>query len=91
MEFCNNLTDKIKDNKDKISECFESIDHPSYYNQGDMDPITAFQKGLLTQEEYIGFLKGNIIKYAIRCDNKNGIEDLDKCINYINYLKELLE
>lgn len=91
MDLYDNLTDKIKDNKDKISECFESIDHPSYYNQGNMDPITAFQKGLLTEEEYIGFLKGNIIKYAIRCNYKNGEEDLEKCINYINYLKDCLE
>lgn len=91
MSLYDNITDQIKNNKDKFTEAFESIDAPSYYNQGEMDPITAFQKGLFPREEYIGFLKGNIIKYTIRCTHKGGVKDLDKCINYINYLRECLE
>ena len=39
----------------------------------------------------MGFLKGNIIKYTIRCDSKNGAEDMDKCIDYCKHLKTFLE
>ena len=37
----------------------------------------------------IPFIEGCIIKYIIRWRDKNGIEDLDKCIHYIELLKEI--
>ena len=37
----------------------------------------------------IPFIEGCIIKYIIRWRDKNGIEDLDKCIHYIELLKEM--
>lgn len=65
-------------------------DEPSYYNSNGLSPLQAFRKGLLSEEEYRGFLKGNIIKYTIRCDKKNGAEDMDKCINYCKHLRDIL-
>ena len=36
----------------------------------------------------IGYLAGNVIKYVSRYKNKNGIEDLEKAIHYLEILKE---
>lgn len=70
----------------------ESKNEPSYYCNDGLSPITAFNKGLISKEEYMGFLKGNIIKYTVRCDKKgNGSRDMDKCIDYCMFLKRLLE
>lgn len=70
----------------------ESCDEPSYYNSNGLSPLQAFKQGLLSQEEYMGFLKGNIIKYTVRCDKKcNGAEDMSKCIDYCNHLKDLFQ
>jgi hypothetical protein len=37
----------------------------------------------------IGYLEGNVIKYVCRWRKKNGLEDLDKAIHYLELLKEL--
>jgi len=43
----------------------------------------------LTEEEFKGFLKGNIIKYICRCDNKGGRIDIEKIRQYVDKLLEL--
>jgi len=42
-------------------------------------------------ENNLSYAQGNIIKYIIRYKDKNGIEDLDKAIHYIELLKRDLE
>ena len=47
----------------------------------------------LTDEEYKGFLKGNILKYRLRAgkkniENDNIIKDINKSIDYEKELKE---
>lgn len=37
----------------------------------------------------IGFIEGNVIKYVTRFRQKNGIEDIDKAIHYLELLKEM--
>ena len=37
----------------------------------------------------IAFLEANVIKYVCRHRNKNGIQDLDKAIHYLELAKEL--
>ena len=62
---------------------------PTYYNSNGMSPINAMKVGLVSKEEYIGFLKGNVIKYVVRCGKKDdAVQDIDKAINYLNMLKE---
>ena len=64
---------------------------PKYYAQNGLSPLGAFKKGLLSEEELIGFYKGNVIKYTVRAGKKdNASEDIDKAIDYLNYLKEIL-
>lgn len=54
-----------------------NVDHPNHYANGSIECIDAIESAL-TQEEFEGFLHGNILKYDWRYRNKNGIEDLKK-------------
>lgn len=58
---------------------------PDHYNQGNIECID-YIKSILTEDEFNGFLKGNIIKYLYRANKKNGEEDRLKAENYTNYL-----
>lgn len=64
--------------------------NPKHYKNGKMDAITIMQN-TLTDEEFKGFLKGLIIKYIYRADNKNGVEDYKKAQWYLNRLIKLEE
>jgi len=37
----------------------------------------------------LDFCEGNVIKYVCRHEFKNGVEDIDKAIHYLELLKEL--
>lgn len=65
--------------------------NPKYYKSNNVeviDVINAFTKNLNGIE---GFITGNIIKYACRWKDKNGIEDLKKIAWYVNKLINYLE
>lgn len=65
-----------------------SVNHPNHYNQGGMevwDVIKAFTSNLSGAE---AFYAGNVIKYVLRWDKKNGVEDLEKAKVYIDKLIE---
>lgn len=67
-----------------------NVDHPSHYNQGDIECIDAIESAL-GKEKFIGFCIGNAIKYSWRSEHKsNAIEDLDKALWYINKAKETM-
>lgn len=64
---------------------------PDYYASNGLSPIGAFQQGLMSEEQYKGFLIGNVIKYVIRAGKKDdAIEDLEKAKHYIDFYLELL-
>ena len=70
----------------------DRMSEPKYYNHDGLSPIGAFRQGLISKDEYIGFIKGNIIKYVVRCDKKgDALSDIDKSINYLKLLREELE
>jgi hypothetical protein len=60
----------------------------THYKDMDVQPWDAMQ-AVLTREEFIGFLKGNIIKYAMRQGRKDS-PDAGKCRHYIQKLQEAL-
>lgn len=80
--------------RDAINEYFDDDeikepDEPTYYTENGCSPLTAMKKGLISHEEYIGFIKGNVIKYLVRAGKKdNSIQDIDKAIIYLQYLKK---
>ena len=63
------------------------MSEPEYYTMGGLSPLKAFEQGLLTKEEYKGFLKGNIIKYVIRAGKKeDALRDIVKAMDYLHHL-----
>lgn len=46
-------------------------------------------ESLLTHEEFVGFLKGNVIRYAMRQGKKDGTDDVNKARHYAAKLKEI--
>ena len=66
-------------------------EEPFYYNSNGLSPNRAFEQGLISNEEFIGFIKGNVVKYVVRCGKKgNPIEDIDKAISYLQLLKKIM-
>ena len=69
----------------------EKSEEPVYYNSNGLSPNQAFEQGLISNEEFIGFIKGNVIKYVVRCDKKgNPIDDIYKAIDYLQLLKKIM-
>ena len=68
------------------------VSHPDHYISSNgmevIDVIEAFTSELKGVEATD---TGNIIKYACRWKNKNGIQDLKKIMRYCSHLIEYLE
>jgi hypothetical protein len=60
-----------------------------HYKQMPMQPWTVMQM-VLTDEEFIGYLKGNIIKYAMRAGHKPDSDDGGKAEHYRQKLLEVI-
>jgi len=63
----------------------EKVNSPDHYGSNDIEPID-YMLDQLTEEEFRGYIKGNIIKYVSRERLKNGDEDLRKASYYLNLL-----
>ena len=68
----------------------DSINHPPHYASSSIECIDAMQ-AMLTPEQFIGYLRGNIFKYQWRYENKGGIQDLEKSQWYLNRLLSVLQ
>lgn len=44
---------------------------------------------VMTREEFVGFLKGNIIKYSMRQGKKEDTDDIGKLQHYMAKLKQV--
>ena len=66
------------------------VNKPKHYNQGDIECIDAIE-AMLTHEEFVGYLRGNSLKYRWRFRYKNGMEDLRKAEWYEKRLLKVLE
>ncbi|MFC6290646.1 DUF3310 domain-containing protein [Levilactobacillus angrenensis] len=59
---------------------------PLYYQHGGQDLFDHFETGVLTNVQFVGFMVGNVIKYVVRYQGKNGLEDLYKARTYLDRL-----
>ena len=66
----------------------DPVSHPSHYTQGDIECIQAMEAAY-GKEATAHFCICNAFKYLWRTEHKNGIEDIDKAIWYLNKYKEL--
>ena len=65
----------------------EKVNHPQHYGGDTTYEVIKVLKAWLTPEEYIGFLKGNVIKYDARSAKKGSmLEDVRKAQWYQNEL-----
>ena len=69
---------------------YNNVHSPAHYNQGQTECIDAIE-AMLSQEEYIGYLRGNSMKYRWRFRYKNGFEDLNKAEWYEKRLVKFME
>ncbi|MCU4307620.1 DUF3310 domain-containing protein [Acinetobacter radioresistens] len=65
----------------------DNVSRPGHYTAGNIECIEAMQ-AMMTHEEFIGYLRGNIFKHQWRYKHKNGLEDLRKAQWYQNKLIE---
>lgn len=66
------------------------VNHSLHYNTGGIECIEAI-KAALTEDEFVGFLKGQILKYTWRSGHKDDIiQDTKKSIRYAEYLCEFI-
>lgn len=61
----------------------------NHYKDMPVQPWSVMES-VLTKEEFIGFLKGNIIKYSMRAGRKEGSDDAGKAQHYQQKLDEVL-
>ena len=54
----------------------------NHYNTMKIQPIDYIM------ENNLGYLEANVIKYVSRHGSKNGVEDIDKAIHYLEMIKE---
>ena len=65
----------------------DNVNSPNHYTTTSIECIVAME-AMLSHEEFIGYLRGNIFKYQWRYKQKNGVEDLKKAQWYQNKLLE---
>ena len=56
----------------------DPVNHPPHYNKGGIECIDAI-KAMLSPDEFVGYLRGNSLKYRWRMRYKsNPIQDMEK-------------
>lgn len=76
---------------DSLGVADDPVNDPKHYGQGTIEAI-EYIEDFLTQEEYIGFLRGNVAKYMHRFRYKGkSLEDLKKARWYLNRLIDVFE
>tara|TARA_R100000234_G_C4981143_1_gene170947 strand:- start:993 stop:1220 length:228 start_codon:yes stop_codon:yes gene_type:complete len=69
----------------------DNVNSPRHYLQGKRETIEVIQD-YMTKDEFVGYLKGNIIKYVGRFKFKgNPLQDLKKSQWYLNKLIQEVE
>lgn len=67
----------------------DEIKSPTHYKLFDGYEVKDLIKDRLTKEEWLGYIKGNMIKYHMRLGKKDKFsQDLGKLAEYINWLQE---
>lgn len=62
------------------------VNNPPHYTDGGIETLD-FIRAKLTDEEWRGYLKGQVLKYTSRCGKKNdAAEDVRKAIFYADRL-----
>ena len=80
----------IDDFKGDYAEDADMVNHPPHYNKHGIECFDAI-RAALDDDEFRGYIKGNLIKYTWRERYKNGDEDLLKGSWYLNKYLETIK
>ena len=76
----------MPDEKKYKAALMAAVNSPQHYTQGNMETIDMIKESL-TEEEFSGYLKGNILKYVCRYKHKGmPLKDLMKSQWYLDKL-----
>lgn len=65
---------------------------PTHYKLDGLDiEVEDILKSILGTVGFLAFYKGNIIKYILRANKKNGLEDYNKARQYLDWLVQELD
>tara|TARA_R100001530_G_scaffold42543_1_gene32408 strand:- start:687 stop:947 length:261 start_codon:yes stop_codon:yes gene_type:complete len=68
-------------------ETNDPVNSPSHYNMLNIEAINLIEMSM-TEDDFLGYLKGNALKYIIRYKHKgNPEQDISKAIWYLEKLK----
>jgi hypothetical protein len=82
----NSVTPKCSADNHKV----DPVNHPPHYTAGGVECIEAIEAAL-TREEFIGYLKGQMMKYIWRSNYKGALkQDIEKCLWYGDRLTKTL-
>ena len=70
LKFKNDLEEFKHSRKKSKQRMEEFVNSPAHYNNGDIECIDAIE-AMLTPDEFIGYLRGNSLKYRWRFRYKN--------------------
>lgn len=70
---------------------FDNVTKPKHYQGRHGLEAIEVHRNFLTKEELRGYYKGNTLKYLLRERNKNGLEDLKKSRQHLDWLIEEME
>ena len=69
----------------------DSVNSPPHYNVGCRETIELIEESM-SQTRFLGYLGGNVSKYLARYEHKGKpLEDLDKALWYLSYLRKKRE
>ena len=63
-------------------------EHYDEHYQGDVQPIELMQS-VMSTEAFMGFLRGNIIKYTCRLGKDEGAKETTKILRYAEWLDKV--
>lgn len=76
--------DKFTITQNANEEKPDMVNHPKHYTSGALGiEVIDTMEMCSTKEEFMGYLRCNALKYISRFENKNGLEDVKKCVWYI--------
>jgi len=81
---------KMKNGKlDYHQDMQDMVNHPPHYNQAGIEALDAILAATNEGSEY--YLQGNIIKYLWRYRYKNGSQDLEKALFYLQKMIKVVK
>lgn len=68
----------------------DPVKRPSHYIRGGLECIDVIKAVVQGLDPFEAYCIGNVIKYCWRWKQKNGLEDIQKAKQYLEFLEEYL-